>query len=183
MDMRTPVCLAILSLTLRFTAAAQTFYSPSGERAMVNTNIDMPGFLKIAQVAAAQREKHRLTEDEFIRDAKLPGIVLLDARSHNMFELLHIKGAVGLSFTDFTAESLAKVIPTKGTRVLIYCNNNFADSPLAFAAKSPPASLNLSTYISLYTYGYTNVYELGPFLKIKQTKIPFESNKGAKPGV
>jgi hypothetical protein len=183
MDMRIFVCLTILSLTLGFTAAAQTFYSPSGERAMVNTNIDMPGFLKIAQVAAAQREKHRLSEDEFIRVAKLPGTVLLDARSHNMFELLHIKGAVGLSFTDFTAESLAKVIPTKGTRVLIYCNNNFADSPLAFAAKSPPASLNLSTYISLYTYGYTNVYELGPFLKIKQTKIPFESNRGAKPGI
>jgi len=181
--MRITICLICMVLTLEFNAVGQTFYSPSGERAMVNTNIDMPGFLKIAQVAAALREKHRLSEDEFIRVVKLPGTVLLDARSHNMFELIHIKGAVGLSFTDFTAESLAKVIPTKGTRVLIYCNNNFADSPRAFAAKAPPASLNLSTYISLYTYGYTNVYELGPFLKIKQTKIPFESTRGAEPGI
>jgi hypothetical protein len=33
------------------------------------------------------------------------------------------------------------------------------------------ASLNLSTYISLYTYGYRNVYELGPLLDVKTTKL------------
>jgi hypothetical protein len=181
--MRILFWLALLTLTLVSAQGAPIYFSPANERAIANTNIDMPGFLKIAEVAAASREQHRLTEAEFIRVANLPDTILLDARSHEAFELLHIKGAVGLSFTDFTANSLAKVISTKGTRVLIYCDNNFADSPLAFAAKSPPASLNLSTYISLYTYGYTNVYELGPFLKIKQTKIPFVSNRGARPGI
>ena len=42
------------------------------------------------------------------------------------------------------------------------------------------ASLNLSTYISLYTYGYRNIYELGPQLDPKQSKLPFESNVAAK---
>ncbi len=41
----------------------------------------------------------------------------------------------------------------------------------AFPAKIAPASLNLSTYISLYTYGYRNVYELGPLLDAKTTKL------------
>jgi hypothetical protein len=40
-----------------------------------------------------------------------------------------------------------------------------------------PASLNLSTYISLYTYGYTNVYELGPLLDAKVTKLELVSAK------
>jgi hypothetical protein len=37
------------------------------------------------------------------------------------------------------------------------------------------ASLNLSTYIALYTYGYRNIYELGPLLDINATRLPFES--------
>ena len=39
----------------------------------------------------------------------------------------------------------------------------------------PTASLNLSTYIALYTYGYRNIYELGPLLDINATILPFES--------
>jgi hypothetical protein len=38
------------------------------------------------------------------------------------------------------------------------------------------ASLNLSTYISLYTYGYRNLYELGPQVDPKHSKLTFESN-------
>ncbi|MBK9163871.1 MAG: hypothetical protein IPM21_08160 [Acidobacteria bacterium] len=35
----------------------------------------------------------------------------------------------------------------------------------------PISSLNISTYISLYTYGYRNVYELGPLVDIGATKL------------
>lgn len=83
------------------------------------------------------------------------------------------RDAVSVPFTDFTAEALAKVIPTKTTRVLIYCNNNFVNEPAAFPSKLPAASLNISTYIALATYGYTNVYELGPVLDVKSTTLPF----------
>ena len=156
------VAIALLSLASTF---AQT--------ALVNTNIDMPGFLKIAREAAAQRESRRVSEGDFIRLSQTPGTVILDARSRAMFDLLHIKGAVNLSFPDITVESLAKNFPDKGQRILIYCNNNFRNEPIAFASKSAPASLNLSTYVSLYTYGYTNVFELGPLLDVKTTKIEF----------
>ena len=44
-----------------------------------NPAIDMSGYLKIAAEAAAYREKHRLTEDEFIRMSREPGVIVLGA--------------------------------------------------------------------------------------------------------
>ncbi len=64
--------------------------------------------------------------------------------------------------------------------MLIYCNNNFHEAPKPFPSKIPTASLNLSTYISLYTYGYRNIYELGPQLDPKLSKLPFESKTAAR---
>ncbi len=78
---------------------------------------------------------------------------------------------------DFTVESLAKVIPAKTTKVLIYCNNNFTGSPAAFASKSAPVALNISTFVSLTAYEYTNIYELGPLKDVKDTKIVFEGTE------
>ena len=109
-----------------------------------------------------------------------PGVVLLDARSASKFKLRHLKGAVNLSLPDFTAEELNKIIPTKNTKVLIYCNNNFLGSPVSFPLKAPGASLNISTFVNLTTYGYTNVYELGPLVDVKTTKLPFEGTETLK---
>jgi hypothetical protein len=142
-----------------------------------NTNIDMQGFLTISQKAAAHRQQRRVSEAEFIRLSHEPSTIVLDARSREMFDLLHVKGAIHLSFPDITVESLARTIPDKGQRILIYCNNNFANEPRAFARKIAPASLNLSTYISLYSYGYTNVYELGPYVDIQRSKIEFAGTR------
>ena len=117
------------------------------------------------------REKRRLTEDDFIAMAKESGVVILDARSKQRFDELHVAGAVNLSFPDITVDSLATLFPDKKQTILIYCNNNFVGEPQAFATKVAPASLNLSTYISLYTYGYRNVYELGPLLDVETTRL------------
>jgi rhodanese-related sulfurtransferase len=136
-----------------------------------NPNIDMAGYLKVANEAAAHREQRRVSEAEFLRMSREPGTVVLDARSRAKYDELHIRGAVNLSFPDITAASLASLIPGKNTRVLIYCNNNFANNESAFATKAPNASLNLSTYIALYAYGYRNVYELEPLLDVNATKL------------
>ena len=138
-----------------------------------NQLIDYPQFQKIAREVAPIREKRRVTEEQFAALAAEPGTVVLDARSADKYALRHIRGAVSLPFTDFTAESLAQAIPTKTTRVLIYCNNNFRGAPMSLASKSPPASLNIATYIALATYGYTNINELGPLLDVATTTLPF----------
>lgn len=141
-----------------------------------NPAIDMKGYLKIANEAAEYREKHRLTEDDFLRVSKESGVIVLDARSRQKFDELHIKGAVNLSFPDITVESLATMFPDKNAKILIYCNNNFRNAEVAFPRKIAEASLNISTYISLYTYGYRNVYELGPLLDVKTTKLELVSS-------
>lgn len=140
---------------------------------IANPNIDMQGYLKVAAEAADYRESRRLTEDDFIRMSHEPKTIILDARSREKYDTLHIKGAVNLSFPDITVESLNRVLPDKDTRILIYCNNNFVGEEKAFPTKMVTASLNLSTYIALYTYGYRNVYELGPLLDINKSKLEF----------
>jgi hypothetical protein len=144
--------------------------------APTNPAIDMAAYLRIADEAAKYRESHRLSEDDFLKMSREPGTIVLDARSKEKYDLLHIKGAINLSFPDIDVESLKRTLPDKSARILIYCNNNFRGAEKPFPTKLPAASLNLSTYIALYNYGYRNVYELGPQLDLKDSKLPFESN-------
>lgn len=139
-----------------------------------NPSIDMASYLRISAEAAAYRQSHRLGEEDFLRMSREPGTVVLDARSSGKYRLLHVRGAVNLSFPDITVESLARLLPDKSTRVLIYFNNNFTGAQKAFPTKLPSASLNLSTYVALYTYGYRNVYELGPTVDLKASTLAFD---------
>jgi hypothetical protein len=143
--------------------------------AVANPAIDMNGYLRVAREAATHRETRRISEADLIRMSREPGAVILDARSREKYDLLHIKGAVNLSFPDIAVETLKRTLPDKSTRILIYCNNNFRGAEAPFPSKLPVASLNLSTYIALYSYGYRNIYELGPQIDPKQSRLPFES--------
>lgn len=140
-----------------------------------NPAIDMQGYLQVSQEAAIHRESRRLSEASFISKSLEPNTIILDARSRERFNELHIKGAVNLSFPDLAIASLEQLIPDKNTPILIYCNNNFSGAESPFPTKMPSASLNLSTYIALYNYGYRNIYELAPLIDIKSSKLEFES--------
>jgi len=141
---------------------------------IANPLIDYAAFQSGVERVGAVREAHRVTEFEFMLMASDPSTVILDARSREKFELLHVKGAKNLSLPDMTEDDLAKVIPSKSTRILIYCNNNFLNEPKAFPSKNFSASLNVYTMNVLFAYGYTNVFELGPLIDIRSTRIPFE---------
>jgi len=136
-----------------------------------NPAIDMEGYLKVAAEAAQYRQTRRLSEEDFLKMSKEAGTIVLDARSKEMFDQIHVKGAVNLSFPSIDIESLKKTLPDKNARILIYCNNNFRAAERLFPTKAPVASLNLSTYIALYSYGYRNVYELGPQVDLKDSKL------------
>jgi phage shock protein E len=142
---------------------------------LANPAIDIAGYLSVSRQALDQRETHRLSESAFIRLSREPGTVVLDARSRQKYDELHIKGAINLSFPDIAIGSLRDALPDKGTRILIYCNNNFRNAEEPFPSKLPSASLNISTFIALYDYGYRNVYELGPQLDIDTSLLEFES--------
>ena len=168
MWLRTIVLLGILVALAAAQAPQQLQQAP------VNPAIDMEGFLRVSAKAAKHRETRRISQEEFLRMSHEPGTLVLDARSRDKFAELHVKGAMNLSFPDIAVESLRKAIPDKSTRILIYCNNNFLNAAGPFPSKLPSASLNLSTYIALYNYGYRNVYELGDTLDVKLSKLEFE---------
>jgi hypothetical protein len=163
----------VVALSLWSAAAVGTQTKPVPD----NPAIDMQGFLSVSREAAAARESRRISEADFIRMSREPGTIVLDARSREKFEELHIKGASHLSFPDIAVNSLHAAIPDKATRILIYCNNNFRGAEEPFPTKLPAASLNLSTYVALYSYGYRNIYELAPLLDIKTSKLQFESSR------
>ena len=169
MTTRSFVLFCVLSV---LTSAASAQSSPGG-----NPAIDMTGYLDVSREAASHRQTRRLSEDDFIRMSREPGTIVLDARSRERYDELHVKGAVNLSFPDIAVESLAKLLPDRNTRILIYCNNNFAGAEGPFPAKLASASLNLATYVALYNYGYRNVYELGPLIDIKSSRLAFDSTK------
>jgi hypothetical protein len=148
--------------------------SGAGAEELANPAIDPARFLRIAHEAFAWRESRRVGEEAFIAMARDRSTVVLDARSREMYAALHVRGAVNLPFPDFTASALAGLIPDKGVRILVYCNHNFTGAPETLATKLPSASLNLSTFAALYDYGYRNVYELGPRLDVRSTRVPFE---------
>jgi hypothetical protein len=170
-----------LLFSLFLMAAAAVNSEPTGSKAagedIANPRIDMPAFLDSAQAAAEHRRSHRVGEEEFLRMMAEPGTLVLDARSAQKYAELHVRGATNLDFADITIDSLAQLIPDKDTRVLIYCNNNFAEAEKPFPAKMASASLNLSTFVTLYQYGYRNVYELGPNIKLRDSKLPFEGSE------
>ena len=107
------------------------------------------------------REERRVRLDTFLLMAEDPNTIILDTRSLKAYHEIHLIGAIHLNFSDFTEEKLAKVIPDKSTRILIYCNNNLRDAVKGFPSKRRPLALNIPTFINLYGYDYKNVYELG----------------------
>ncbi len=170
--MKCPVQAIVVAASLAFAAA-----NVQAQPVSSNPSIDMPGFLRVSVEAANARESRRISEADFIRMSGEPKTIVLDARSPEKFDELHVKGAINLSFPDIAIDSLRATIPDKSTRILIYCNNNFAGAMSAFPTKLPMASLNLSTYIALYSYGYRNIYELAPLVDIKASKLQFESSR------
>lgn len=144
----------------------------------------------------AHREERLVDFDTFLQMSKKKGVVILDARPAYRFDRIHVAGAKHLNFADFTQDALAKVIPTKETVVLIYCNNNFAQSPPDFPSKMVmpvpkldlvaggkvrTMALNIPTYLNLYGYGYRNVYELDELLDLGDTRVTFEGTEAQVP--
>ena len=167
--------LATLLLLSSFGAAQAQNAAPA------NRLIDYDAFAANVMAVAPLRESRRVSEAQFIRMAREPGTVVLDARSERLYRMRHVEGAVNLSFPEFTEATLAQAIPTKSTRVLIYCNNNFTGAPESLPTKAISSALNVSTFVSLYSYGYRNVYELGPAIDVSRFRLAFVGTEVGPP--
>ncbi|WP_084419631.1 rhodanese-like domain-containing protein [Henriciella litoralis] len=148
--------IAFVATGLLATASAQV--GEGAERP--SSQIDYDGFLNVSDEVRGVRAARLVSLEDFSEMATQPDTIILDARSESAYRQGHIDGAVHLSFSDFSDERLADLIPSRDTRILIYCNNNFSDDVEPVLLKRSPLALNIPTFINLYGYGYRNVYEL-----------------------
>ena len=160
---------ALFVILLSTTSTAQVMKA----RHIPNQNIDFVGFAALVEQLEPLREAYRVSEAEFIAMAEDENTLILDTRSAAKFAELHVKGAVHLNFSDITSDTLAAIIPSTTTRILIYCNNNFENAPDPFPVKRAVAALNIPTFVTLYAYGYQNLYELGPVVDPATSRIEF----------
>lgn len=130
--------------------------------------VNYPAFEMLTNEAADHRADRLISFDEFTKMSERKDTIILDTRSKSAFEQGHIKGSVHLNFSDFTDDKLAEVIPDFDTRILIYCNNNFSNNIAPVPVKRVSLALNIPTFINLYGYGYTNIYELGEEISIEE---------------
>lgn len=158
-------------------------------------------FQGLVEKVEAHRASRLVNLDTFLKMSREPGVIVLDSRSAFRYDRIHLKGAKHLAFTDFTQDSLARVIPSFDTKILIYCNNNFDGNERDFTSKiaapvpvsNSPASkqivaqtkplmmaLNIPTYINLYGYGYRNVYELDELVHVSDKRITFEGTEARR---
>ena len=147
--------------------------------APVNPQIDYPGFRELAISVEDYRRSRLVRWDAFAAAAAEPDALILDARSASAYAQGHIEGAVNLPFTDFTAESLARVIGDAKRPILIYCNNNFRNDVAPVPVKSVRLALNIQTFINLVGYGYENVRELNDVVDFNDPKVKWVKGDAA----
>jgi hypothetical protein len=196
--MKTKILAAsILVLVVNALCAEEKTYSKA--------KVSFEDFKELVTNVETHRASRLIDFDTFLKMSKEPNVIILDSRSAFRYERIHLKGATHLAFTDFTQETLKKVIPSPDTKILIYCNNNFEGNEIDFTSKivriTPVATstgklltssefateakplmmaLNVPTYINLYGYGYHNVYELDELVKVNDPRVAFEGTAVAK---
>lgn len=92
-------------------------------------------FRGLVDEVEAYRKERLLSLNDFLKMADTKNVVVLDTRSTFRYDRKHLRGAIHLSFTDFTQSALEELIPDTNTKILIYCNNNFDGDQIDFASK------------------------------------------------
>jgi rhodanese-related sulfurtransferase len=136
-----------------------------------NPQVDFAGFTALTSDVGTYRKQRLVDLKQFHALAAQRKALILDARSAGAFAQGHIKGAVNLPFTDFTAESLAATIGDRDRPILIYCNNNFSNDQAPVRMKAAQLALNIQTFVNLVGYGYRNVYELKEVVDFNDPKV------------
>lgn len=127
--MKTAIIFTALAVASVFILQAGSAPSESGVKLPPEAIVcDSEGFLKAAQEAERSRVSKRIDEVTFAKMCQEPNTIVLDARSNEHWKQLRVKGSVNLPYTEFSAKALERLVPTRETRILIYCRNNLVDT-------------------------------------------------------
>tara|TARA_B100000029_G_scaffold389027_1_gene385319 strand:+ start:181 stop:699 length:519 start_codon:yes stop_codon:yes gene_type:complete len=98
-----------------------------------------------------QFDEHTLEMQEFIKAMQDPDVVILDLRSEEEYARGHVWGAKHLG-ADIKAEKLEALVPSKDTKILLYCSNSLMITRLV--------SLTDISLPLFKAHGYNNFYKL-----------------------
>ena len=138
-----------------------------------NSQIDFQAFVELAKEVQASHEMRQISVDTFVAYSEDDSTIILDSRSEMAYKLCHFERAKHLGFSDFSATNLESIIESKDTRILIFCNNNFAEDCYPFTSTLPSLALSIPTYLSLYAHGYKNIYMLKDEVSVEDEPLEF----------
>lgn len=107
-------------------------------------------FVSEPALAATDKDKHPYKEIDaaaLVEMKKDKSVIVVDARGGKYFDGEVIEGAVNLSVQDTSSDSLAKIIPSKDTKVVFYCTNTSCQASALSAHKAADAG-----YKEIYKY-------------------------------
>ncbi len=121
--------------------------------------------------ALQHRSERLIGLDEFSQMNSETNTIILDTRSAEEFAAGHIDGAINIPLPAMTLLNLGDRIDDRETRILLFGNENITEvsGRLDFEISTLP--LNLLTYVSLYRYGYEDVYELNESVPTKDVRL------------
>lgn len=114
--------------------------------------VNMDDYESLLKKVKSHRATRLLSWNQFKQKATQHNTIILDARSKEMYDRKHLKGAINLNFSDFNQATLDNIMNEyagKSTQILIYCNNNFENrlapnfQDIAFITKAALPSQNM----------------------------------------
>jgi len=142
----------LISLFILFTFLLSTSANsapPSQQSQKLIPEIPIKQYLK----SFSKLEENYIGLDEFIklRDEN-KNLIILDVRPKYSYNKEHIKGAINIDAANLTKDILTKNIPSKNSKIVVYCDNSLY--PTRMIALTTPS------YAELYNQGYKNIYVL-----------------------
>jgi hypothetical protein len=120
------------------------------------------------------RQTRQVSTSELLGMLDDKNTVILDVRGDEDFRQMHIRGSKHLSLSDMTAATLAKAVPSKTTRIVLYCDTALIPYPTRRVAVSAQA------YPLIYQHGYEILFEVGQLWKSDWFSLPNKDEAGMR---
>ena len=128
-------------------------------------------FARDVAPALEHRSDRLLDLDTFSQMNSEANTIILDTRRADEFAAGHIDGAVNMALPDMTLLNLGDAVYDRGTRILLFGNENIAEISDVSDFEISTLPINLLTFVSLYRYGYEDVYELAESASLKDERL------------
>lgn len=142
-------------------AEAQETTEPAGPELISYHMVEADTFTRHLPAAFDHRNARIVSFEAFADMRGEDNTIILDTRSAARFNRGHMQGAINLPLTEMTLLSLADTVPDRTSTILIYSDENIGQQSGVRSLNVAALSLNMLTYVTLYQYGYFDVFELG----------------------